>query len=34
MRLKRFNFKVVNSTNDLAIRIIKKSKNKSGIVIA
>ena len=34
MKLKKFNFKRVNSTNDLAIRIIKNSKNKSGIVIA
>ena len=34
MRLKKFNFKVVKSTNDLAIRIIKKTKNRSGIVIA
>ena len=34
MKLKKFNFKVVNSTNDLAIRIIKNTNNKSGIVIA
>ena len=34
MKLKKFNFKRVNSTNDLAIRIIKNSKNKSGIIIA
>ena len=34
MKLKKFNFKKVNSTNDLAIRIIKNLKNKSGIVIA
>ena len=34
MKLKKFNFKIVNSTNDLAIQIIKNSKNKSGIVIA
>ena len=34
MKLKKFNFKRVNSTNDLAIRIIKNSKNRSGIVIA
>ena len=34
MKLKKFNFKIINSTNDLAIRIIKKTKNKSGIVIA
>ena len=34
MKLKKFNFKIVNSTNDLAIRIIKNTNNKSGIVIA
>jgi BirA family biotin operon repressor/biotin-[acetyl-CoA-carboxylase] ligase len=34
MKLKRFNFKIVNSTNDLAIQIIKSTNNKSGIVIA
>jgi BirA family biotin operon repressor/biotin-[acetyl-CoA-carboxylase] ligase len=34
MKLKRFNFKNINSTNDLAIRIIKSSNAKSGIVIA
>ena len=34
MKLKKFNFKKVNSTNDLAIKIIKNSKNKSGIVTA
>ena len=34
MQLKKFNFKVINSTNDLAIRIIKNTNNKSGIVIA
>jgi BirA family biotin operon repressor/biotin-[acetyl-CoA-carboxylase] ligase len=34
MKLKKFNFKTVNSTNDVAIRIIKNSNNKSGIVIA
>jgi len=34
MKLKKFNFKSVNSTNDLAIRIIKKTNNRSGIVIA
>ena len=34
MKLKKFNFKIVNSTNDLAIKIIKNTKNKSGIVIA
>ena len=34
MNLKKFNFKNVKSTNDLAIRIIKNTNNKSGIVIA
>ena len=34
MKLKKFNFKIVNSTNDLAIKIIKNTNNKSGMVIA
>ena len=34
MKLKRFNFKNINSTNDTAIRIIKKTNYRSGIVIA
>jgi len=34
MKLKKFNFKIVNSTNDLAIKIIKNTNNKSGIVVA
>ena len=34
MKLKKFNFKIVNSTNDSAIHIIKKTNNKSGIIIA
>ena len=34
MILKKFVLKNVNSTNDIAIKIIKSSKNKSGIVIA
>ena len=34
MKLKKFNFRIVNSTNDIAIKIIKKSNNKSGIIIA
>jgi len=34
MKLKKFNFKIVNSTNDLAIQIIRNTNNKSGIVIA
>lgn len=34
MKLKRFNYKIINSTNDLAIKLIKYSKNKSGIIVA
>ena len=34
MKLKKFNYKNVNSTNDIAIRIIKSSDTKSGIIIA
>ena len=34
MKLKKFNFKNVNSTNDTAIRIIKNSDTKTGIIIA
>ena len=34
MKLKKFSFKTISSTNDLAIEIIKKSKNKSGMIIA
>ena len=34
MKLKKFNFKIVNSTNDLAVQVIKNTNNKSGIVIA
>ena len=34
MKLKKFNFKIVNSTNDLAIKIIKNLIIESGIVIA
>ena len=34
MKLKKFNFKIVNSTNDIAIQIIKNTNNKSGIVIS
>ena len=34
MKLKSFNFKIVNSTNDWAIRIIKSTNYESGIVIA
>jgi len=34
MNLKKFNFKIINSTNDKAFQIIKNTNNKSGIVIA
>ena len=34
MKLKKFNFKIVNSTHDSAIQIIKNTNNKTGIVIA
>ena len=34
MKLKKFNFKIINSTNDRAFHIIKNTNNKSGIVIA
>ena len=34
MKLKRFNFKAVNSTNDTAIRLIKNLNYQSGIIIA
>ncbi len=34
MILKKFHYKNVNSTNDIAIKLIKNSNNKSGIVIA
>ena len=34
MKLKKFNFKIINSTNDRAFQIIKKTNTKSGIVIA
>ncbi len=34
MKLKKFMFKNVNSTNDAAIRIIKKTKIESGIIIS
>ena len=34
MKLKKYRYKIVNSTNDLAIKIIKNTNNKSGIVIA
>ena len=34
MKLKKFNFKKVKNTNDIAIRLIKNSKNKSGMIVA
>ena len=34
MKLKKYNFKIIKSTNDQAIKIIKKNNNQSGIVIA
>ncbi len=34
MKLKKFKFKVVNSTNDIAIRLIRNTNNKFGIIIA
>jgi BirA family transcriptional regulator, biotin operon repressor / biotin---[acetyl-CoA-carboxylase] ligase len=34
MKLKKFKFKNINSTNDLAIHIVKTSNIKSGIIIA
>ena len=34
MKLKKFKFKTVNSTNDIAIRLIKKTNNKFGIIVA
>ena len=34
MKFKKFNFKNVNSTNDIAIRLIRKTNNKFGIIVA
>jgi BirA family transcriptional regulator, biotin operon repressor / biotin---[acetyl-CoA-carboxylase] ligase len=34
MKLKQYRYKIVNSTNDLAIKIIKNTNIKAGIVIA
>ena len=34
MKLKKFSFKIINSTNEKAFQIIKNTNNKSGIVIA
>ena len=33
MKIRKFSFKNVNSTNDIAIRIIKNTKNKFGIIV-
>ena len=34
MKLKKFNFNEINSTNDIAIKIIKNSNNLSGMIIS
>tara|TARA_B100000315_G_scaffold241816_1_gene263031 strand:- start:1641 stop:2198 length:558 start_codon:yes stop_codon:yes gene_type:complete len=34
MKIRKFSFKNVNSTNDIAIRIIKNTKTKFGIIVA
>ena len=34
MKLKQFNFKIVKSTNQTAIRIIKSSKNGFGLIVS
>ena len=34
MKFKKFNFKNVNSTNDIAIKLIKKTNYKYGIIVA
>tara|TARA_Y100000389_G_C17408782_1_gene489633 strand:- start:580 stop:1137 length:558 start_codon:yes stop_codon:yes gene_type:complete len=34
MKLKKFNYKIVNSTNDIAIKMIKNSNNKFGFISA
>ena len=34
MKLKQFNFKKVKSTNQIAIRLIKSSKNEFGLVVS
>ncbi len=34
MKIKKFKFKIVNSTNDIAIKLIKKTNNKFGIIVA
>jgi len=34
MKLKQFNFKKVKSTNQTAIRIIRKTKNEFGLIVS
>ena len=34
MKLKQFNFKKVKSTNQIAIRLIKSSKNEFGLIVS
>jgi len=34
MKLKKFKFKTVNRTNDVAIRLIRNTNNKFGIIVA
>ena len=34
MKLKKFNFKIVNSTNNIAINMLKNSNNKYGFISA
>ena len=34
MKIKRFNFKIVNSTNNTAIKIIKQSKLNYGMIVS
>ena len=34
MKLKQFNFKIVKSTNQTAIRLIKSSKNEFGLIVS
>ena len=34
MKIKRFNFKIVNSTNNMAIKIIKQSKLNYGMIVS
>ena len=34
MNIKKFVYKSVNSTNDIAIKLIKKSKIKAGLIVS